>query len=102
MTEINQKLLDRNVVLKEIKNITPKTRKKIQVFLGVDIKQFYYLLVKIDTKSRFIQKNALELMEFVKPLSEINFQKNKKILFLNSPICSKASVLLQANGWRII
>ena len=43
MNKINQKLLDKNMVLKEIQNITPKTRKKIKVFLGVDMNDFYYL-----------------------------------------------------------
>jgi hypothetical protein len=40
MHKLNEILLQKNIVLKEIKDITPKTRKKIKVFLGVDIKIF--------------------------------------------------------------
>ena len=100
--EINQILIKKNIFLKEIKNITPKTRKKILVYLAVDIKNIYYLLVELNTKSRFLQKQAQELIEFVTPLSDINFKKNKKILFITAPICSKAKTFLQNQGWRII
>ena len=78
------------------------SRKKIKVFLGVDIKNFYYLLVSLDTKSRFLQKNAKELLEFVLPLSEVKFQKNKKILFSKAPMCGKAKEFLKSMGWRVL
>jgi len=100
--KINDNLFEKNIILKEIKDITPKTRKKIKVYLGVDMKDYYYLLVELNTKSRFLIKNAKELIEFVMPLSEINFKNNKKILFIESPICSKAKKYLKENGWRII
>jgi len=100
--KINDKLLDKNIILKEIKDITPKTRKKIKVYIGVDMKDFYYLLVELNTKSRFLIKNAKEMIEFTTPLSNINFKNNKKILFIESPICSKAKKYLKENGWRII
>jgi hypothetical protein len=102
MHKLNEILLQKNIVLKEIKDITPKTRKKIKVFLGVDIKNFYYLLVSLDTKSRFLQKNAKELLEFVLPLSEVKFQKNKKILFSKAPMCGKAKEFLKSMGWRVL
>jgi len=100
--QINDKLLQKNIYLKEIKDVTPKTRKKIKIYIGVDMKNFYYLLVELNTKSRFLIKNAKELIEFVSTISEINFKNNKKILFLESPICSKAKEYLKNNGWRIV
>jgi len=99
---INEILLDKNIILKELKDITPKTRKKIKVYLGVDMKDFYYLLVELDTKSRFLLKDAKALIDFVAPLSDINFKNNKKILFIKSPICSKSKQFLKENGWRIL
>ena len=102
MQNINEKLFNKNIVLKEIKDITPKTRKKIKVYLGVDMKDYYYLLVELNTKSRFLIKNAKDIIEFVSSLSSINFKKNKKILFLQSPICSKAKEYLKENGWRVL
>ena len=100
--KINDNLFEKNIILKEIKDITPKTRKKIKVYLGVDMKDYYYLLVELNTKSRFLIKNAKELIDFITPLSEVNFKNNKKILFIEAPICSKAKEFLRQNGWRII
>jgi len=100
--KINDKLFDKNIILKEIKDITPKTRKKIKVYLGVDMKNYYYLLVELNTKSRFLIKNAKDIIEFVTPLSDINFKNNKKIVFIESEICSKAKGYLKQNGWRIL
>ena len=100
--EINEILFNKNIILKEINDITPKTRKKIKVYLGVDMKDFYYLLVELNTKSRFLIKNAKEIIDFVTPLSDINFRNNKKILFIKSPICSKAKQFLKENGWRVL
>ena len=99
---VNEILFKRKILLKEIKDITPKTRKKIKLYLGVDVNNIYYLIVESFTKSRFIMKNAKELLEFVTPLSNINFKNNKKILILESEICSKSKQFLKENGWRIL
>ncbi len=99
---VNDILFKKKIMLKELTDITPKTRKKIKVYLGVDVNNIYYLIVESFTKSRFIMKNAKELLEFVTPLSDINFKKNKKILILESEICSKSKQFLKENGWRIL
>ena len=100
--KINTKLLDKKIILKEITEITPKTRKKIKVYIGVDMKNYYYLLVELDTKSKFLIKQANEVLEFVKDLSDIKFKNNKKIIFLESQICSKAQKYLKELGWRVL
>ena len=100
--KINDKLFNKNIILKEIKDITPKTRKKIKVYLGVDMKNYYYLLVELNTKSKVLVQNAKDIIEFVTPLSDINFKNNKKILFIESQICLKAKEYLKQNGWRVL
>ncbi len=100
--KVNDVLFNKKIILKELTDITPKTRKKIKVYLGVDVKNIYYLIVESFTKSRFIMKNAKELIEFITPLSDINFKRNKKILLIESEICSKSKKFLKENGWRII
>ena len=42
---VNEILLKHNIILKKIEEITPKTRKKLNIYLGVDIKSNYYLLI---------------------------------------------------------
>ena len=100
MREVNEILLNNKIVLKRIQDITPKTRKKIKVFLGTDVKDYFILIVKIDKKSRFVMKDAKELIDFVEPLTEINFKYKKRVLILNGEICSKSKQFLK--NWRII
>jgi len=103
MNDLNDLLFQKNIVLKEIKNITPKTRKKIEVYLGVDMKNSYYLIVKLNKKSRFLLKDAKELLEFLSQIDrikEINFKYKKRVLLLNGEICSKTKEFL--SNWRIL
>ena len=98
---MNRTLLEKGIVLRKLKNITPPTRKKIEVFLGTDIDDFYYLFVILDRKSRFLQKDIDDLELFLHfILNEINFRKGYKILFLKAPICNKAKLKLKEKGWK--
>jgi hypothetical protein len=100
LREVNEILLNNKIVLKRIQDITPKTRKKIKVFLGTDVKDYFILIVKIDKKSRFVMKDAKELIDFVEALTEINFKHKKRVLILSGEICSKSKQFLK--NWRII
>jgi hypothetical protein len=102
MNKLNNLLFDKNIILKEIKNITPKTRKKIEIYLGVDIQNNYYLIVKLNKKSRFLMKDAKELLDFlskIEVIKDINFKYKKRVLILNGDICSKTKEFLKE--WRI-
>jgi hypothetical protein len=91
-------LLQKNgIICKKLENIALNTRKKIKAFLGVNIKNEYCFVVVFEKKSRILSKD-LEILEEILP--EINFRYKKKILVLNSPICSKAKEKL--SDWRIL
>jgi hypothetical protein len=103
MNEMNNYLFENNIILKEIENITPKTRKKIEIYLGVDMKNSYYLIVKVNKKSRFLMKDAKELFEFlskIEKIKDINFKYKKRVLLLSGEICSKTKEFLK--DWRIL
>ena len=91
-------LLQKNgIICKKLENIKLNTRKKIKAFLGVNIKNEYCFIVVFEKQSRILSKD-LEILEKILP--EINFRYKKKILVLNSPICSKAKEKL--SDWRIL
>jgi hypothetical protein len=103
MNEMNNYLFENNIILKEIENITPKTRKKIEIYLGVNMKDRYYLIVKLNKKSRFLMKDAKELLEFlvkINKIKDINFKYKKRVLLLRGDICSKTKEFLKE--WRIL
>ena len=103
MNELNNFLFEKNIILKEIENITPKTRKKIEIYLGVDLKNSYYLIIKLNKKSRFLMKDAKELLEFLSKIDrikDINFKYKKRVLILSGEICSKTKKFFKE--WRIL
>lgn len=105
MKELTHYFTHKNVLFKELNEIEPKvlaSRKKIRIFDGVGIDQNYYAIFILDAKSRFLRKNANDLMELLGRLidyKEHNYKK--KILLISSPLCSHAKALLKDNGWNV-
>jgi len=86
-----------NIICKEIKKIDLNTRKKISAYLGVNLKDEYCVIFMVEKKSRFLTKDYEDILKF---LPDINFRYKKKILILNSPICSKLKEKMKE--WRIL
>ncbi len=105
MKNIVEFLSKKNHIFKRLHNIDPKllnSRKKIEIFEGVDIKSNYTAIFKVDQKSRFVTKNAYEieiLLEKLIKLKQHNYKK--KILLISSPLCSKARDYLKELKWKI-
>ena len=102
---LTQYFVNKNILFKQIEQITPKTlgsRKKIGIYSALGIDKNYYAIFIIDAKSRFLRKNAQDLLLLLEQLiahEEHNFKK--KILLISSPLCSKAKTFLQEEGWSV-
>jgi hypothetical protein len=96
--ELIELLRKNNIICKKLDEINLNTRKKIKAYLGVNLKDEYCFIIKLDKKSRFLTKDIETIEEFVP--KEINFRYKKKVLILTGPICSKAKEKL--NNWKII
>jgi hypothetical protein len=105
MKEIVDILQEKNLVFKSLKSIEPKelgSRKKIKIYLGVDLKKYYASILYISKKSRILSKEAIELMEFHKKLEVLNQSKiNKKYIYIEAPLCSKARALFKEEKWIV-
>ena len=98
MKEIVEILRKNNIICKKLEKIDLNTKKKINAFLGINLKNEYCIIIEILKKSRFLKKDIESLNEVVSQFP-INFRYKKKILILHSPICSKAKEELRE--WRI-
>jgi hypothetical protein len=79
-----------------------KTRKKFLVYLATDVKSNYHIVFYFNQKSRFLLKNANELVEFSEKISQIvkhNF-KFKQVIIKNG-VCSKSIEFLTLRGWKV-
>ncbi len=90
-------LIKNNIVCRELNPVELKTRKKIKAFLGVNIKNEYCFILKIDKKSKILKKDLEEILLL---MPEINFKYKKKILITEAEICPKT--LKSLKSWRIL
>jgi len=102
---ISDKLQQEGLLFKSLKPIDIKifgSRKKIDIYLGVDLKKYYACILHIKKKSRILSKEAIELMAFHQKLETLNESKiKKKYIYIQAPLCSKAKALMEAEKWKI-
>lgn len=79
-----------------------KSRKKMALFGGVDTRNFYHIVFQMDQKSRFVMKNAHEVVDLERKMAlHVNHNHKHKHLLLKAPLCSRAQKYLKEEGWRI-
>ena len=105
MKTIVEYLQKKNLIFKSLKEISPKelgSRKKITLYLGINLKGYYALVMRIEKKSRILRKEAGELMLLHEKLEKyIDSKIMKKYIIIKAPLCSKAKAMLEENGWKV-
>ncbi|APW64749.1 hypothetical protein LPB137_02260 [Poseidonibacter parvus] len=105
MKELTNYFMNKDIIFKQIDSITPKeigSRKKIDIYHATSVKKEFYAIFIVDTKSRFLRKNADDLMILCETLStHLDHNFKKKVLLISSPLCSKAKAYLKENKWSV-
>jgi hypothetical protein len=105
MKEIVEYLHSKKLIFKSFKEIMPKelgSRKKVQLYLGINLKDYYALVITVEKKSRILRKEATELMLLHEKLEKyIDSKITKKYIIIKAPFCSKAKALLEEHGWQV-
>ena len=105
MKELTNYFTKKDIIFKQISEITPKelgSRKKIGIYQATSVKKEFYAIFIVDAKSRFIRKNADDLMTLCDKLSSnVDHNFKRKVLLISSPLCSKAKAYLEDNKWRV-
>ena len=105
MKDIVEFLQQKGIIFKSLKEITPKelgSRKKVKLYLGVDLKGYYALVKVVEKKSRILRKEVEEFIALHEKLERyIDSKIKQKYIILKAPLCSKARSLLEAEGWKV-
>lgn len=105
MKEIVDLLQEKKLIFKSLTPIETKalgSRKKINIYLGVNLKKYYASIFEIEKKSRVLQKEANEFIALHEKLEIYNDSKiNHKYIYIKAPLCSKAKKLLEEKGWVV-
>jgi len=105
MREIVDYLNDQNIICKSLKEVMPKTlgsRKRIALYVGINLKGYYCSVIWIEKKSRLLRKEAGELMALHEKLEA--YQDTKiltRYIRIRAPLCSHAKAMLEENGWKV-
>ena len=63
MKKIVEYLQTKNIIFKSFKEVAPKelgSRKKIEIYVGVDLKGYYAVVMRVEKKSRVLRKEVGE------------------------------------------
>ncbi|MDX1809392.1 MAG: hypothetical protein R3331_07620 [Sulfurospirillaceae bacterium] len=105
MKNILDFLAIKKIVFRVLEKIDPtllKSRKKLEIYSGVNEKSFYGTIFVVNQKSRFVVKNAAEIIELEQRLESYKKHSYKhKYLIIGSPFCSHAKKYLIENQWRV-
>jgi Ribonuclease G/E len=105
MKNITSFLNDKNQLFKKFEEIETKvlgSRKKILIYDACDIKNNLISVFVLESKTRFLVKNAKEieiLNEKLKHYKDHNFKKT--FILISSPLCSKAKKYMVDLKWKI-
>jgi len=105
MKNIVETLGQKNIIFKSLTKINPielGSKKKIDIYMGTLLNNFYGIVLSIERKSRVLIKDTLSYSELHQKAQEHNESKiNKKYILINAPLCSKAKAKLQEDGWIV-
>ena len=105
MKTLVEYLNHKNIIFKSLQEIMPKelgSRKKVSLYLGIDLKGYYALVMEVEKKSRVLRKEAGDLMELHEKLEKyIGSKVTKKYIMIKAPLCSHAKAMLEENGWKV-
>jgi len=106
MKALVEYLNHKNIIFTSFKEIMPKalgSRKKVSIYLGVELKGKYYAVVmEVTKKSRVLRKEADELMLLHEKMEKyIDSKITKKYILIKAPLCSHAKTKLEDNGWKV-
>ena len=105
MKNITSYLNKKDFLFKQLNQIEPKvlgSRKKLIIYDACDTKNNLISIFIIESKSRFLIKNAKELEilnEQLKQFKDHNFKKT--LILISSPLCSKAKKYMQELKWKV-
>lgn len=105
MKALVEYLNHKNIIFKSLQEIMPKelgSRKKISLYLGIDLKGYYALVIEVEKKSRVLRKEVGELMLLHEKLEQyVESKITKKYILIKAPLCSHAKAMLEENGWKV-
>ncbi|MEA3353090.1 MAG: hypothetical protein U9Q33_04645 [Campylobacterota bacterium] len=89
-----------------VRGVEPKElniRKKLYIYTALDNNKNHICILNITQKSRVLQKDIEIFEDIFKKLQKLkNISFLDKLIYIESPLCSKAKTKLQNLNWNVI
>jgi len=106
LKELIEILLSKKQIFKSIFKLDLKKvriRKKMDIFVGVNIQSFYVLIIVAHQKSRFIMQHSKEILDIRARVVDYQGHNFKySFLIVKNEICSKSKIFLKENNFKVI
>ena len=105
MQTVVDSLRTKGKIYKKIQDIPPKSlaiRNKIKIYKATDMNGYFTAIFGVSQKSKLLMKDVHKFEEIYMKLTlycDHNFKY--KILFIDAPICSKATAAFKCAGWKL-
>jgi hypothetical protein len=97
--------MQKKLLFKKLHTVDKKslqTRKKIDIYLGVDTKGYYNVIISQTKSSRILANEVMQINALVQKLESLHQIVIKKRHYLyDAPVCSKAVRKFKELGWKI-
>ncbi len=106
MKRVLDPLRQKGYIFKRFEPFSPSlvgSRKKIEIFHGLDMQNRYLLLFSVKRKSRILVKDVEEWFELKRRVeSYFGYPILINLALIDAPLCSKALRKLESEGWKVI
>jgi len=105
MRDIVDYLNSKNIICKRLKEVLPKaldSRKRVNIFVGINLKGYYCSIILVKKRSRILKKEVSEIILLHEKLEKYEDTKIKKrYIYIDAPLCKKAKALFLDNEWVV-
>ena len=106
MKHIVERLRTHGILCKTLSEVSPKelgSRKRITLYIGVNLVGYYCSVMVLSKKSRVLRKEAEVLAQLQIKMEEWKGTTiPKKYIEVDAPLCSKAKAWLEQEGWEFL
>jgi len=105
MKELVGQLAKRGIVCRRLERVEPReleSRKRVQIYFGTETDEYFCCIMVLRKKSRVLRKEADELLALHHRLeTKVRAKIKRCYLMIDAPLCSKAALRMEEEGWRI-
>ncbi len=105
MKKIIEYFQEQNIIFKSFQEIDIKklnSCKKVSIYLGIDLKGYYVIVIFLSKKSKIFRKEVDDFRILHKRMEDyIDSSIKNNYIIIDAPLSSKAKVIFEEYNWKV-